>query len=89
VLGAAAQVGARVPGGLAIVGSDGLREAGFMVCGLTTMRQLIEEVAALAVKALLGRTAVAADRTVRLAVARQPCGSRGGADDFGGGDAGV
>jgi len=88
VLRAAAQVGARVPDDLAIVGFDGLQEAGFTVPGLSTMRQPLEEAAALAVKTLLHGTAVAADRTVRLPVALQRHGSRGCADDFGGGDAG-
>jgi LacI family transcriptional regulator len=77
-----------VPDDLAIVGFDGLREAGFTVPGLTRMRQVFEEAAVLAVKVLLDGTAVAADHAVRLPVALQPRGSRGCADDFGGSDAG-
>ncbi|WP_433510854.1 LacI family DNA-binding transcriptional regulator [Nonomuraea sp. CA-143628] len=50
---AAADLGLRVPGDLAIIGFDGARESAFTVPGLTTIRQPIDEMARFATETLI------------------------------------
>ena len=91
-LRAAHQAGWRVPADLSVVGIDDIQFAAYTNPGLTTVAQPKQELGALAVDALLNRTADG--RQVRIldgylvirestapAAARQPCSPGGGASD--------